>query len=94
MIEIPELQIEGIRCVSGHLLGVNIIADAFVVSFSIRAGFEGDDLLVLKQEVQDEDDYTLDRAVTIGRQILAENLEQLAKDIRTGIVVPDDEQEE
>ena len=66
---------------------------SFMVEFCIREGFDGSDLIVIKQEVQDND-YSLDLAVNTGRNILADNLEQLAKDIRTGIVEPDDDDQE
>ena len=87
---IPEIDIEGVRCVSGHFHGVYIQMDgSFIVEFCIREGFDGSDLVVVKQKVQDLDNFTLDKAVVMGRNILADNLEQLARDIRTGVVEPD-----
>ena len=94
-MSIPEIDIEGIRCVSGHFHGVHIQPDgSFIVGFCIREGFDGSDIVLVKQEVQDLDNFTLDRAVVMGRNILADNLEQLAKDIRTGVVEPDDDSDE
>ena len=85
MSTIPEVEIEGARWVSGHFHGVRVQFDgSFIVGFCIREGIAGNDLIVLHQEVQDLDNYTLDAAVDVGRRVLADNLEQLAKDIRTG----------
>ena len=92
-VNIPEVDIEGIRCVSGHFYGVHVnFGGDYLVEFCIREGFEGSDLLILRQEVTD-DNYTLDKAVEMGRRVLADNLEQLAKDIRTGDVKPDSEED-
>lgn len=69
MSKIPRVDIEGVKCVSGHFFGVHLQIDgSFIVEFCIREGFDGSDILIFNQEVQDLNSFTLEKAVAMGKK--------------------------
>ena len=91
MNTIPHIAIEYDNGVSGHFSGIYLDPEGFWVEFSLRKGLDGSDLVILRQQVWDEDhELPLDKVLSIARRDLANNLELLAEDIRSGKVIDRD----
>ena len=88
MTDTPEIVFDNSEY-SGFFMGIDVLFAGYAeVKFVIRDDSERD-LLVIRQQLPDNG-YTLHKAVSVARDFVAETLEEVAKDIRTGArpVVP------
>ena len=87
MSAIPHVAIAYDNGISGHFSGVDLDPEGYWIEFSLREGLDGSDIIIVRQQVwDDEHEMSLDKALSIARRDLSNNLALLAEDIRNGEV--------